>query len=556
MVEKKNKTLIVSIAQLNSHLGNIEKNIKKIELTINESIPKKTDLILFPEMFLSGYPPDDLVLRKDFMKKISNGIKYLKKLTKEKNVGIIFGAPFEENNKLYNSVFFIDNGKIIARRDKVNLPNYGVFDDKRHFSKGNLQGPVFFKGHKIGLLICEDLWGSDVCETLVETGAEIIFSINASPFEINKMDKRFSTVISRILECKLPIIYLNMLGGQDEIIFDGGSFAIDNKSNLVCQIPQFKEIISYIHITKNKMSYNFKGEMFKPEDKYSLLWKALVLSIKDYTKKNNFPGVLIGLSGGIDSAVVALLAADAIGAKNVRLVMMPSKYTSSISLEDAKLLSSNLGIKLEIIPIESGVESFNKMLRNSFSGLKEDITEENIQSRIRGLLLMALSNKSGYMVLATGNKSEFAVGYSTLYGDMCGGFAPIKDVWKTEVFQLAKWRNKNTVFEKNKTLIKEIIPERIIARPPSAELSKNQQDTDSLPPYEILDPILQMLTEQMLDIDEIHKKGFDKKLVEKASLLLFKSEFKRFQSPPGPKVTERAFGRDRRLPLTSKFKPG
>ena len=555
MISKNKNLLRIALAQCNSYLGDVNKNIETIENVVNQVINKKIDIVVFPEMFLSGYPPDDLILRIDFMKKIKEGISKIIKLTKGKNIGIVFGAPFQNNENFYNSLFLVADGKLIGRRDKINLPNYGVFDDKRHFTVGNFQGPIVFKNYKIGFLVCEDLWTEDICETLLETGSEIIISINASPFEIDKIDKRMSTVVSRILETKLPIIYLNMLGGQDEIVFDGGSFVLDQNCKLISQQPQTTEDISIIDIQKKEKEILLSGKIYSLFSKNMTLWEVLMLSIRDYCNKNNFRGVLIGLSGGIDSALVATLAVDSLGSENVRLVMMPSKYTSNMSIEDAKILSNNLNVKLENISIEEGVTTFDLMLEKSFKNMKEDITEENIQSRIRGMLLMALSNKSGYLVLATGNKSEYAVGYSTLYGDMCGGFAPIKDVWKTKVFELASWRNQNIPRGvKNKSKLG-VIPERTIKRPPSAELRPDQEDTDSLPPYEILDPILKMLTEEMLDISQIEQKGYNINHVSKASQLLFKSEFKRFQSPPGPKITEKAFGRDRRLPITSKFNP-
>ena len=555
MISKNKNLLRIALAQCNSYLGDVNKNIETIENVVNQVINKKIDIVVFPEMFLSGYPPDDLILRIDFMRKIKEGISKIIKLTKGKNIGIVFGAPFQDNENFFNSLFFVADGKLIGRRDKINLPNYGVFDDKRHFTVGNFQGPIVFKNYKIGFLVCEDLWTEDICETLLETGSEIIISINASPYEIDKIDKRMSTVVSRILETKLPIIYLNMIGGQDEIVFDGGSFVLDQNCKLISQQPQTNEDISIIDIQKKEKEILLSGKRYSLFSKNMTLWEVLMLSIRDYCNKNNFRGVLIGLSGGIDSALVATLAVDSLGSENVRLVMMPSKYTSNISIEDAKILSNNLNVKLENISIEEGVTTFGSMLEKSFKNMKEDITEENIQSRIRGMLLMALSNKSGYLVLATGNKSEYAVGYSTLYGDMCGGFAPIKDVWKTKVFELASWRNQNIPRGvKNKSKL-DVIPERTIKRPPSAELRPDQEDTDSLPPYEILDPILKMLTEEMLDISQIEQKGYNINHVSKASQLLFKSEFKRFQSPPGPKITEKAFGRDRRLPITSKFNP-
>ena len=410
------------------------------------------------------------------------------------------------------------------------------------------------RGWRLGLAICEDIWSSDVCETLSESGAEIILSLNASPFESGKTDQRMSHAVARMTESGLPFIYLNMVGGQDELVFDGGSFALNLGGKLACQMPQFTESLSIVTLREDGQSVHLTGQISAPDSENEAMWRALVLGIRDYCSKNGFPGVILGLSGGIDSAIVTALAVDALGAEAVRVVMMPSDYTADISVLDSQSLADNLGLTLETIAIKPAMAAFSDMLADSFAGQQADITEENIQSRLRGMLLMALSNKFGNLVLATGNKSEYAAGYSTLYGDMCGGFAPIKDVWKTKIFALANWRNRH---QPKGALgpAGQVIPERIITRPPSAELRPDQEDTDSLPPYDVLDPILIALTEEMADIQTIVDRGYDAQIVEQASALLFRAEYKRFQAAPGPKVTARAFGRDRRLPLTSGFRP-
>jgi NAD+ synthase len=546
--------LQIALVQANPHLGNVDANIEKLLQMRARAAEQGCDIILTPEMYLSGYPADDLVLRADFMNKIEAGIDKLAAATKDGGPAIICGAPVRDAGRLFNAVFVLDDGAIKATRHKVNLPNYGVFDDKRHFTAGSLQGPVSLRGWRLGLAICEDIWSSDVCETLSESGAEIILSLNASPFESGKTDQRMSHAVARMTESGLPFIYVNMVGGQDELVFDGGSFALNLGGKLACQMPQFTESLSVVTLREDGQSVHLTGQVSAPDSENEAMWRALVLGIRDYCSKNGFPGVILGLSGGIDSAIVTALAVDALGAEAVRVVMMPSDYTADISVLDSQSLADNLGLTLETIAIKPAMAAFSDMLADSFAGQQADITEENIQSRLRGMLLMALSNKFGNLVLATGNKSEYAAGYSTLYGDMCGGFAPIKDVWKTKIFALANWRNHH---QPKGALgpAGQVIPERIITRPPSAELRPDQEDTDSLPPYDVLDPILIALTEDMADIQTIVDRGYDAQIVEQASALLFRAEYKRFQAAPGPKVTARAFGRDRRLPLTSGFRP-
>ena len=545
--------LKIALAQLNPIVGDVKGNIIKL-IDIRNNLKNEVDIIVVPELYVTGYPIDDLVLRNDFLDLVENEINSLAKMTNDGKAAIILGAPRKEKNSIRNSVFVLDDGKIISFRDKYNLPNSGVFDEQRIFSPGALSGPVKIRNVLIGLPICEDIWTENVIECLCETGAEIILSINASPYSLKKHDQRMSVAVSRVIESKIPLIYLNRVGGQDELVFDGASFCLSHEGELSVQLKDFQEEILEIDLTKLNNNWICKGKINSISTNLEALYKSLVVSVRDYVKNNGFPGVVLGMSGGIDSALVAAIATDALGSKQVRAVMMPSPYTSQESLEDAKLASSNLGVDYSYLDIKNGMDVIDNILLD-FEGSKVEpgITEENIQSRLRGLLLMAISNKYGSMVLATGNKSEYAVGYATLYGDMCGGFAVIKDVWKTDVFRLCEWRNSNKPSEflgPNGT----VIPKRIISKPPSAELREDQKDTDSLPEYDVLDTILRKLVEDDLSLEQIAKEGFDVKDVKKISMLLSKSEYKRFQSAPGPKVTEKAFGRDRRYPLTSGFR--
>ena len=542
--------LAIALAQLNAHVGHVSDNLNSFQQARERSAALGADIIVSPEMFLSGYPCDDLVLRDDFMISVERAIDDLISLSADGGPAMIIGAPYREAGKIYNSAFVIDKGALLARRDKVALPNYGVFDDKRHFTPGDLKGPVNIRDMKVGLAICEDIWWPEVCDTQAESGAEIIVSLNASPFDEAKQDGRMSHVIARITETNLPFIYVNMVGGQDELVFDGGSFAVNVKGALAAQLPLMNEAVSLVHCQSTlDHQIHLTGQISPPETGLSLIYRALMLGIRDYVTKNGFPGVALGLSGGIDSALVAILAVDALGADAVRCLMLPSGYTADISKADADEMAARLGIRIDTIPIGEGMSAVDQMMAPLFEGTTADITEENIQSRLRGLLLMALSNKFGNMILTTGNKSEYAAGYATLYGDMCGGFAPLKDVWKTVVFELSKWRNGH-VPRGALGPDGEVIPTRIITRPPSAELRPDQEDTDSLPPYDVLDAILKAITEEMASPEEIVARGYDQDDVERVSRLLLRADIK-IQSAPGPKITKIAFGRDRRLPLTS-----
>ena len=544
----------IALAQLNPRLGDVAGNCDRLAKARGEASKKGASVIVTPEMYLSGYPCDDLVLRDDFMGDVAAGIDRLAAMTADGGPAIIVGAPHAKNGHIFNAVFVLDDGQIIARRDKVNLPNYGVFDDKRNFTAGGMPGPVMLRGIKFGLPICEDIWQPDVVECLQESGADILLALNASPFDSAKLERRMSTAVARAVETGLPLIYVNMVGGQDELVYDGASFALNADGSLASHLPSFSETVVLVQLSLAAGRISLSGQVTPPDEGMNALYRGVMLGLRDYVQKNGFPSVVLGLSGGIDSALVAALAVDALGADQVWAVMMPSAYTSQTSLDDAIALAKNLGIRLDDISIVPGIMALSNMLADQFAGTDSGIAEENIQSRLRGLVLMAISNKHGAMVLATGNKSEYAAGYSTLYGDMCGGFAPLKDIWKVDVFRLCRWRNQ-ALPHGAAGPDGEIIPDGIITKPPTAELRKDKKDTDSLPPYERLDAIMAALCEEMADIDMIVARGFDRDEVSRASQLLFRAEYKRFQAAPGPKMTPVAFGRDRRLPLTSAFNP-
>ena len=544
--------LKIFLAQMNPVGGDVNGNFKKLNSAWNRASKLNADIVVAPEMFLSGYPIDDLVLRKDFMLSIEKYLRNLSLLTK-KGPAIICGAPRNDGGILRNSAFIMDKGEILGFRDKAKLPNEDEFYDNRQFMPGDLPGPIFLRGIKFGIPICQDIWDPEVCECLKESGAEIILSINGSTYNIDKMEKRLNTVISRAIENKIPFIYLNSVGGQDELIFDGGSFAINQDGKLACQLPMFEAFDGIVEI-ENKSSnlHLYSRNLFKDHSGYDSLYTAILLSLRDYAYKNGFSKVIFGLSGGIDSALVAVLCSDALGSENVNCFMLPSKFTSKTSNDDAISLASKLNIKLENLSIEDVYSSIEKLLNKKFNTLEKDITEENIQSRVRALILMAISNKFGSMLISTSNKSESAVGYSTLYGDMSGGFSPLKDVWKTDVINLCHWRNKN-IPSISKFKETNIIPKNIIIKPPTAELRENQKDTDTLPEYEKLDKILSLSIEEMKSANEIIQEGYDREIVIKTLNLLRNSEYKRFQAPPGPKLGKKAFGRDRMYPLTNKF---
>ncbi len=534
--------LVIALAQLNPTLGAIQANMAKAKAACRDAVG--ADLVLFPELFICGYPPEDLVLRPSFVDQCRAAVEELAKDTKT-GPAILMGTPWREGGKLYNAVALLANGTVETLRYKFDLPNYGVFDEKRVFAAGPAPGPIAFKGVRIGVPICEDIWTEETCETLAETGAEILLVPNGSPFESNKDDVRLNLVVARVTETGLPLAYLNQVCGQDELVFDGASFILNADRSLALQMPMFEEAVTLTEWTRSPTGWRItSGEIARLPEKEEETWKACVLGLKDYVEKNRFPGVVLGLSGGIDSAVVAAMAVDALGRDRVHCVMLPYAYTSRDSLEDAEACAKLLGVRYDIVPIKEPVEGFLSALKPLFNGKNIDVTEENIQSRTRGATLMAISNKFGSMVLTTGNKSEMSVGYATLYGDMNGGFNPIKDVYKTQVFKLAEWRNGQGF----------VIPTRIITKPPTAELRENQKDQDSLPPYDVLDDILQGLVEEEQPIATIVARGHDEALVKRIQHMLYIAEYKRRQAAPGVKITRRSFGRDRRYPITNAFR--
>ena len=525
----------IQIAQFNPIVGDIKLNAQKmLDLSI-EANNAGAHLIIFPELALTGYPPEDLLFRDGFINQVKDEITNFCNLAPS-DISILFGAPNKTDDFLFNSAYLIQNNRIINIYNKQELPNYGVFDEKRYFSSGDDSFVFECQNTKIGVLICEDQWVEGPISNLCQSNIDIVVSLNASPFQLNKQSERINICKNYALKFDITFIYVNMVGGQDEVVFDGNSFIVNNQGDVSLQLPAFKEL-SVAHIDTT-----FTPSLASNE---SLIYSAIVLATKDYIQKNTFGGALIGLSGGIDSALTLAIAVDAIGAENVHAIMMPYQFTSDMSLTDSELQAKTQGVEFSSIDIHSMVDSFNLSLSDQFRNTSRDTTEENIQSRVRGTLLMALSNKSHKLVLATGNKSEMAVGYATLYGDMCGGFAPLKDISKTMVYQLAKYRN----------TLSDVIPERVITRPPSAELAPDQVDQDSLPSYDILDDILMRFVEQKQSVNEIIENGHNSEDVNKITSLILRNEYKRRQSAPGPKISSNAFGKERRYPMTSKFKP-
>ncbi len=530
------KPLKINIAQINSIVGDLNGNaVKIIDLSL-KAFDTGTHLLVFPELSLTGYPPEDLLLREGFIDQVEDKIEFIRTQLPE-DMSIIFGAPQRIMGCLYNSAYLIQHAHIRTYHKQC-LPNYGVFDEKRYFKSGEDTLVFECQGRRIGVVICEDAWEVQPVNMTANHGAQTIISINASPFQIGKHTERIQVLKQRVLENNVDFIYVNAIGGQDELVFDGGSFLMDAQGEVTHQLPFFEE--TTVHTLDQPILQNNNNPIEKN------IYDALVLSTKDYVQKNGvFNGAVIGLSGGIDSALTLAIAVDALGAEHVQVIMMPYKYTSNMSLEDAKAQANSMGVDYHEINIHSMVDSFNTQLSSLFSGTASDTTEENLQARIRGTLLMAISNKSGKIVLTTGNKSEMAVGYATLYGDMSGGFAPLKDIAKTLVYRLAKYRNS----------VDYVIPGRVIDREPSAELAPNQVDQDSLPPYTELDAILKLFVEQKQSVQHIIEQGFNKETVKRISAMVLNNEYKRRQSAPGPKISQNSFGKERRYPMTSKFQP-
>jgi NAD+ synthase len=549
----------ITLAQLNPTVGDVTANAAKARAARARAQADGADLMVLSELFIAGYPPEDLVLTPAFQAACRAAVEGLARETADGGPAVLIGTPWVEDGKLYNACALLDEGRIAAIRYKANLPNYGVFDEKRLFARGPAAGPVTVRGVRIGVPICEDIWLEEsgdyenVVECLAETGAEILLVPNGSPYARDKNDLRLSIAVARVTESGLPLVYLNQIGGQDELVFDGASFALNADLSVAAQLPAFEENVTTLRWTRTEAGWRCAGPVAPVVDGDKGDYAACVLGLRDYVRKNGFPGVLLGISGGIDSALCAAIAVDALGAERVRGVMLPFRYTAQVSLDDAAKLAGLLGIRYQVLPIAPAINGFEEILAKPFAGLPRDITEENLQARTRGTLLMALSNKTGAMVVTTGNKSEMSVGYATLYGDMNGGFNPIKDIYKTEVFRLSGLRN---TWKPEAALgpSGEVIPVNIISRPPTAELRENQSDQDSLPPYDVLDAILERLVEREEPLASIVASGFDREVVARIDHLLNIAEYKRRQAAPGVKVTQKNFGRDRRYPITNRFR--
>jgi NAD+ synthase len=547
-------SLKIALAQLNPVVGDLAGNAAKLRKARSEAAVQRADLVVYPELFITGYPPEDLVRKPAFAAAARAAVEALARETGDGGPGVIVGTVWADEGKLYNSIALLDGGRIEAVRHKVELPNYGVFDEKRVFDAGPMPGPVGFRGVRIGVPICEDIWRDEVCECLQETGSEVLISPNGSPFDWPKPDQRTNVAVARVKETGLPLIYLNQVGGQDELVFDGASFVLNGDATLAAQLPAWEERVEVVEMRRANGAWRCEpAARAVLEEREAAAYHACLLGLRDYVNKNGFPGVVMGLSGGVDSALVAALAVDALGPDRVHCVMLPYRYTSNVSLSDAAQCAKALGVKYDVVPIAPAVEGFLAMLGKMFAGRAPDVTEENVQSRVRGTALMAISNKFGSMVMTTGNKSEMSVGYATLYGDMNGGFNPIKDLYKTEVYRLARWRN-GQVPKGGMGRSGEVIPENILTRPPTAELRENQTDQDTLPPYEVLDDILACLVENEMPLRDIVARGHAVETVKKVERLLYLAEYKRRQAAPGVKISARNFGRDRRYPITNKFR--
>ncbi|WP_422362876.1 NAD+ synthase [Pyruvatibacter mobilis] len=547
-------TLSICLAQLNPVVGNVEANIARARSARAEAAAKGADLIVFTELFVSGYPPEDLVLKPAFQDAARAVLEDFAADTADGGPAVLIGVPLRDAGLLHNSVALLEGGKVAEVRHKQMLPNYGVFDEMRVFAPGRDPDPIPFRGIKLGVPICEDIWHEHVVATLKARGADLLLVPNGSPFEATKHGARMDHVRARISESGLPLAYVNQVGGQDELVFDGASFVMNTDFTVPLSMPAFDEALVMTEWTRGEAGWTCAAGARAPDPEgLEAIYSACVLGLRDYVNKNRFPGVVLGLSGGIDSAICAAMAADALGPDKVRCVMLPSKYTSQESLDDAEACAKLIGTRLDTVTISETVDAIEGALAPLFEGCDPDITEENIQSRARGLLLMALSNKFGDMVVTTGNKSEVSVGYATLYGDMNGGFNPIKDLYKMQVFALCEWRNQN------KPAIGlgpdgRVIPQRIIDKPPSAELREDQKDEDSLPPYPVLDDILEGLVEHEQSAEEIIARGHDRDVVKRIEHLLYIAEYKRRQAAPGVKIGRKYFGRDRRYPITNGFR--
>ncbi len=547
-------TLAIALAQLNPTVGDLEGNKALILGARGRAADRGADLVVCTELVVTGYPPEDLVLKPMFQEETRAVVEALAAATGDGGPALLVGAPWVEDGRLYNAVLLLEGGAVAARRYKYELPNYGVFDEVRVFARAGLPGPIPFRGVRLGVMVCEDMWFPEVPECLAESGAEIMIAINGSPFESDKGDARLNRAVALVSETGLPLIYANQVGGQDELVFDGASFVLGADHGLCAQAPAFGEALLLTRWSREGDGWHCEpGLRAALPEGMAASYRGMTMALTDYVGKNGFPGVLIGLSGGVDSALTAAVAVDALGAERVLCVVMPSRYTAQSSLDDAAECARLLGVRCETVAIEPAVDALGAMLAPLFAGRAADATEENIQARVRGVILMAISNKLGHMVLTTGNKSEMSVGYATLYGDMCGGYSVLKDVYKSAVFALARWRN-----ESRSRGLKgpegRVIPEAIIAKPPSAELRPDQTDQDTLPPYAVLDDVLNGLVEEERSTAELVARGHPAETVERIWRMLDVAEYKRRQAPPGIKLTLRSFGKDRRYPITNRYR--
>jgi NAD+ synthase len=554
-------TLSIALAQLNPTVGDVAGNLSRVRRARDRAAELGADLLVLSELVLVGYPPEDLVLRPALVEAAASALRELERDSASGGPALIVTLPWRADGCLHNAAAFVAEGRA-ELRFKHELPNYGVFDEKRLFSPGPLPAPIAFRGVRIGIPICEDIWLPSVTAHLASAGAEILLVPNGSPFEVEKFEERLDLARARTSESRAPLAYVNQVGGQDELVFDGGSFVMNRDGTLAHRLPFWREAVVVTRWEKDGQGLRCVGPVLsdRPGDasvaeqpRLDSIYSAMMLGLRDYVRKNGFTGIVLGLSGGIDSALTAAVAVDALGADRVRAVRLPSRFTSQASMDDAADSAARLGIRLETLAIGQTVDSAEAALAPVFGDRGRDVAEENLQARVRGLLLMGLSNKFGELLVTTGNKSEMSVGYATLYGDMCGGYSVLKDIYKTEVYALSNWRNAN-VPEDGALTAKDVIPQSSITKAPTAELRPNQTDQDSLPPYDVLDGILRGLIEEEKSVEQIVAKGFDRATVSRVQRLLYSAEYKRRQAPPGVKITRKSFGRDRRYPMTNAFR--